>query len=66
MDQEDIRVPHFRRRKKESKRAYLQRMSQETQHVLFLTKNQTERHPEQHMEETATSNTKIKKKRLVG
>ncbi|XP_046894187.1 coiled-coil domain-containing protein 137 [Hypomesus transpacificus] len=43
---EDIPVPHFRRRKKESEKSYVQRMNSETQHVLFLTKNQVERQPE--------------------
>ncbi|MCI4385286.1 hypothetical protein PGIGA_G00048670 [Pangasianodon gigas] len=62
-EQEHIRVPHFRRGKQESETAYLRRMSQETQHVFFLTKNQPERHPERHLEEKAsTSNEEIKKK----
>ncbi|XP_037349256.1 coiled-coil domain-containing protein 137 [Talpa occidentalis] len=42
----DIAVPKFKQRKWESERAYLRRMEQETQHVLFLTKNQAERQPE--------------------
>ncbi|XP_047428785.1 coiled-coil domain-containing protein 137 [Mugil cephalus] len=42
----DIRVPHFKRGNLESERAYLQRMNTETQHVLFLTKNQVDRRPE--------------------
>ncbi|KAM7386966.1 hypothetical protein PAMA_009548 [Pampus argenteus] len=42
----DIPVPHFRRGKKESERAYLRRMNSATKHVLFLTKNQVERKPE--------------------
>ncbi|XP_056257610.1 coiled-coil domain-containing protein 137 [Seriola aureovittata] len=42
----DIPVPHFRRGKDESEKAYLQRMERETQHVLFLTKNQVDRKPE--------------------
>lgn len=42
----DIMVPKFRQRKGESDRAYLQRMEQETQHVLFLSKNQIDRQPE--------------------
>ncbi|KAG7259431.1 hypothetical protein CRUP_002177 [Coryphaenoides rupestris] len=41
-----IPVPHFKRRKEESKRAYLRRMDHETDHVFFLTKNQLERKPE--------------------
>lgn len=42
----DIPVPHFKRRKEESVKAYLRRMENETQHVLFLTKNQVDRNPE--------------------
>ncbi|KAI4876909.1 hypothetical protein NFI96_030222 [Prochilodus magdalenae] len=64
---EDIPVPHFRRRKQESEGAYLRRMSQETQHVLFLTKNQVERQPELQLEETETKANKQKseKKKLL-
>ncbi|XP_018560071.1 coiled-coil domain-containing protein 137 [Lates calcarifer] len=42
----DIPVPHFKRGKGESERAYLQRMENATKHVLFLTKNQLDRKPE--------------------
>ncbi|CAG5897844.1 unnamed protein product [Menidia menidia] len=42
----DIRVPHFKRGKRESVKSYLRRMENETKHVLFLTKNQVERRPE--------------------
>ncbi|KAK9535153.1 hypothetical protein VZT92_007554 [Zoarces viviparus] len=42
----DIPVPHFKRRKAESVKAYLRRMDNETKHVLFLTKNQVDRKPE--------------------
>lgn len=42
----DIAVPKFKQRKWESDRAYIQRMEQETQHVLFLSKNQAARQPE--------------------
>ncbi|XP_029914535.1 coiled-coil domain-containing protein 137 [Myripristis murdjan] len=42
----DIPVPHFRRGKEEDVKSYLQRMENETNHVLFLTKNQVERKPE--------------------
>ncbi|MBN3319536.1 CC137 protein, partial [Atractosteus spatula] len=45
-DLTDIPVPKFRRGKWESEGAYLRRMDQETHHVMFLTKNQIERHPE--------------------
>lgn len=47
----DIPVPHFRQRKKETEKAYIRRMHNETEHVLFLTKNQVERQPELKMEE---------------
>lgn len=42
----DIPVPHFKRGKAESVKAYLRRMDSETKHVLFLTKNQVDRKPE--------------------
>lgn len=42
----DIAVPKFRQRKWESDKAYIQRMEQEAQHVLFLSKNQADRQPE--------------------
>ncbi|XP_039974446.1 coiled-coil domain-containing protein 137 [Xiphias gladius] len=42
----DIPVPHFRRGKDESEKAYLRRMERDTKHVLFLTKNQVDRKPE--------------------
>ncbi|KAI2665980.1 Coiled-coil domain-containing protein 137 [Labeo rohita] len=42
----DIPVPHFRRGRQESERDYVRRMTEETEHVLFLTNSQTERHPE--------------------
>lgn len=46
----DIPVPHFRRGKREDVKSYLQRMENETKHVLFLTKNQVERKPELEMD----------------
>ncbi|XP_012590207.1 PREDICTED: coiled-coil domain-containing protein 137 [Condylura cristata] len=42
----DIAVPQFKRRKRESERAYVRRMAQEARHVLFLTQNQAPRRPE--------------------
>ncbi|KAH0517938.1 Coiled-coil domain-containing protein 137 [Microtus ochrogaster] len=42
----DIVVPKFKQRKGESEVAYVQRMEQEAQHVLFLSKNQAPRQPE--------------------
>ncbi|XP_007534810.3 coiled-coil domain-containing protein 137 [Erinaceus europaeus] len=44
--QPDIAVPKFKQSKRETDRAYIQRMEQETQHVLFLSKNQTDQRPE--------------------
>ncbi|TFK05868.1 brother of CDO [Platysternon megacephalum] len=57
--QGDIPVPKFKRRKQESVPAYIQRMEQETQHVLFLTKNQLQREPE--TEEPAPEKSQKKK-----
>lgn len=42
----DIAVPKFKQRKWESDGAYIQRMEQEAQHVLFLSKNQADQQPE--------------------
>ncbi|XP_034151459.1 coiled-coil domain-containing protein 137 isoform X2 [Esox lucius] len=58
----DIPVPHFRRKKKESEKAYLRRMGNEVDHVLFLTKNQVERQPEKDLkdQEKATGTGKCK------
>uniref|UniRef100_A0A2K6SWU4 Coiled-coil domain containing 137 n=1 Tax=Saimiri boliviensis boliviensis TaxID=39432 RepID=A0A2K6SWU4_SAIBB len=42
----DIAIPKFKQRKGESDGAYIQRMQQEAQHVLFLSKNQATRQPE--------------------
>ncbi|KAM7232505.1 hypothetical protein CapIbe_017266 [Capra ibex] len=42
----DIAIPKFKQRKWESDRAYVRRMEQEAQHVLFLSKNQASRQPE--------------------
>ncbi|XP_004433016.2 PREDICTED: coiled-coil domain-containing protein 137 [Ceratotherium simum simum] len=42
----DIAVPKFKQRKWESNGAYIQRMEQEAQHMLFLSKNQADRQPE--------------------
>ncbi|XP_056609314.1 coiled-coil domain-containing protein 137 [Triplophysa dalaica] len=44
--QGDIPVPHFRKGKGESEKAYLHRMTQASEHVLFLTNNQIDRKPE--------------------
>ncbi|KAM4844067.1 coiled-coil domain-containing protein 137 [Thomomys bottae] len=56
----DIVVPKFRQMKGESDRAYIQRMEQETQHVLFLSKNQANRQPE---EEAAPKKEKSERKK---
>ncbi|XP_054564842.1 coiled-coil domain-containing protein 137 [Eptesicus fuscus] len=42
----DIAVPKFKQRKWESDGAYIQRMEQAAQHVLFLSKNQADQQPE--------------------
>lgn len=42
----DIAVPKFQQRKGESDGAYVQRMEQEAQHVLFLSKNREAQRPE--------------------
>ncbi|EPQ18569.1 Coiled-coil domain-containing protein 137 [Myotis brandtii] len=42
----DIAVPKFKQKKWESDGAYIQRMEQEAQHVLFLSKNQADQQPE--------------------
>ncbi|XP_043855588.1 coiled-coil domain-containing protein 137 [Dromiciops gliroides] len=42
----DIPVPKFKQGKKESDNAYVHRMEQEAQHVIFLSENQVERKPE--------------------
>ncbi|XP_058624316.1 coiled-coil domain-containing protein 137 isoform X2 [Onychostoma macrolepis] len=59
----DIPIPHFRRGRQESERAYVQRMTEESEHVLFLTNNQVERHPEvKPKKEEETQEKKSKKK----
>ncbi|XP_051571437.1 coiled-coil domain-containing protein 137-like [Myxocyprinus asiaticus] len=55
----DIPVPHFCRGRQESEKAYLCRMTQEIQHVLFLTNNQNE-------EEEQTEENKSTKKKGCG
>lgn len=45
-DDGDIPVPHFKRGKEESEKAYLGRMEAATRHVLFLSQNQVDRKPE--------------------
>lgn len=42
----DIPVLHFKRGKRETEKAYVRRMENETKHILFLTKNQVDRKPE--------------------
>uniref|UniRef100_A0A3Q0QR60 Coiled-coil domain containing 137 n=1 Tax=Amphilophus citrinellus TaxID=61819 RepID=A0A3Q0QR60_AMPCI len=42
----DIPIPHFKRGKLESEKAYVQRMERETKHIMFLSKNQVDRQPE--------------------
>lgn len=60
----DIPVPHFKRRKRESEKAYMRRMENETKRVLFLTKNQVDRKPEQDADEVKPgSKSKSEKKK---
>uniref|UniRef100_A0AAY4BBQ6 Coiled-coil domain containing 137 n=1 Tax=Denticeps clupeoides TaxID=299321 RepID=A0AAY4BBQ6_9TELE len=42
----DIPVPVFRRKKRESEKAYVHRMSRAAQYVMFLSNNQGQRQPE--------------------
>nr|XP_012803511.2 coiled-coil domain-containing protein 137 [Jaculus jaculus] len=56
----DIIVPKFKQRKGESDGAYIHRMEQEAQHVLFLSKNQATRQPEV---ETAPKKEKSERKK---
>nr|XP_020668888.1 coiled-coil domain-containing protein 137 isoform X1 [Pogona vitticeps] len=46
VSEDDIPVPKFKRRKGETEWSYIMRMEQETQHVMFLAKNQQQREPE--------------------
>ncbi|XP_067860101.1 coiled-coil domain-containing protein 137 [Heptranchias perlo] len=60
----DIPVPKFKRRKWESEKAYIQRMEEETKHVMFMTKNQLHRCPEmENEEEEKESSVKSKSER---
>ncbi|XP_055050762.2 coiled-coil domain-containing protein 137 isoform X1 [Misgurnus anguillicaudatus] len=63
--QGDIPVPHFRKRNNESKKAYVRRMTEESEHVLFLTNNQIDRKPETELpkEEEQTEEKKSAKKK---
>ncbi|KAG5279784.1 hypothetical protein AALO_G00081560 [Alosa alosa] len=47
----DIPIPEFRRKQSESETSFLKRMARETDHVMFLTKNQLEREPELELSE---------------
>ncbi|XP_061567337.1 coiled-coil domain-containing protein 137 [Cololabis saira] len=61
----NIDVPHFKKGKHESKTAYLQRMENAAQHVLFLTNNQVDRQPEldvDKQEKPADTGKSVKKK----
>ncbi|XP_059932042.1 coiled-coil domain-containing protein 137 [Gadus macrocephalus] len=62
---EEIAVPHFKRKKDESKRAYLGRMNTETDHVMFLTKNQVERKPELEEETKEKPAAKVKSEKKM-
>ncbi|XP_029014754.1 coiled-coil domain-containing protein 137 [Betta splendens] len=54
----DIPVPHFKRGRGESEKAYVRRMESESQHVLFLTQNQVDRKPELDATQGKSSNKK--------
>ncbi|KAJ6658495.1 hypothetical protein lerEdw1_020050 [Lerista edwardsae] len=62
----DIPVPKFKRRGGESESSFVCRMEQETQRVLFLTKNQLQREPEkeQPTQEKSQRKKKFQQKRL--
>ncbi|KAM5272714.1 coiled-coil domain-containing protein 137 [Ctenodactylus gundi] len=63
----DIAVPRFKRRKGESDGAYIQRMEQEAEHVLFLSRNQVPRQPEvqaAHPKEKSERKRAFQKRRL--
>ncbi|XP_076838245.1 coiled-coil domain-containing protein 137 isoform X2 [Brachyhypopomus gauderio] len=62
-DPDDIPVPHFRRGKQESASAYLRRMETETEHVMFLTKNQKDRQPELQLTDSDPASHKDKEKK---
>lgn len=62
----DIPVPKFKQKKGESESSFVQRMEQETQRVLFLTKNQLQREPEkeQPTQEKSQRKKKFQEKKL--
>ncbi|KAM3922686.1 coiled-coil domain-containing protein 137 [Leptodactylus fuscus] len=49
--QSDIKVPKFKQNKNESAYSYITRMNRETEHVMFLCKNQPDRMPEKEVDE---------------
>ncbi|XP_072501409.1 coiled-coil domain-containing protein 137 [Notamacropus eugenii] len=66
----DIPVPKFKQGKKESDEAYVHRMEQEAQHVIFLSENQEERKPEkqeasQQKKEKSQRKKEFQRRRLV-
>ncbi|XP_062387933.1 coiled-coil domain-containing protein 137 [Sardina pilchardus] len=56
----DIPIPEFRRKQSESEKSFLTRMARETDHVMFLTKNQLERQPELELSEKEQKAVKLK------
>lgn len=64
-DPEGIPVPHFKRKKKETVKAYLRRMDIETNHIQFLSENQIDRKPElkANQQETPAHKGKSEKKK---
>lgn len=59
----DIPVPLFKRRKRESVKAYVQRMENESRHVLFLSKNQVDRRPELDLDNEGPAKGKTERKK---
>lgn len=62
----DIPVPKFKQKKRESDQAYVQRMEQEAQHVIFLSRNQPSCQPEAPVDSREKSERKkaFRKRRL--
>ncbi|TRY97327.1 hypothetical protein DNTS_020611 [Danionella cerebrum] len=59
----DIPIPQFRKGQQESEKAYIRRMQEETEHVLFLTNCQVERKPELELKEEEINGEKKSKKK---
>ncbi|XP_043090784.1 coiled-coil domain-containing protein 137 [Puntigrus tetrazona] len=64
VDSGDIPIPHFGRGRRETEKHYVQRMNNESMHVLFLTNNQVDRQPEVELKKETEQNKSVKKNRL--